>query len=391
MFDMISFLAHRSSPGTEAFVSQHRTTTASLVDDVRRLHQKISSQQRELLASLAALEEREAWLDDGARDMAHWVSMQLGVSYWKASRWLAAGVALRDLPETERAFESGDLSIAKVVELTRLATPSRERGLIAWAERVSSGAIRRRADLENRIERHEVQDAEESRAVSWWYFDEGRRFALEAELPASAGAKVARALDRLAGELPQMPDGDPASLVEQRRADALVLLCGGAKATATDDADRTTIVIHTKATPDGSIANGQTEGGGVVPSRSLERLLCNARVQVVEEDEAGNALALGRLTRIPSGWMARQVRYRDQECRFPGCGARRFTEAHHIVWWSKGGRTDLENLLLICSFHHKLVHEHGWVVKRAPDGDPRWFRPDGTRYRAGPDLIPISA
>ncbi len=170
---------------------EHRTT-ASLVDDVRRLHQQISSQQRELLASLAALEEREAWLDDGARDMAHWVSMQLGVSYWKASRWLAAGAALRELPETERAFESGDLSIDKVVELTRLATPSREKGLIAWAERVSSGAIRRRADLENRIQRHEVQDAEESRAVSWWYFDEGRRFALEAELPASAGAKVAR-------------------------------------------------------------------------------------------------------------------------------------------------------------------------------------------------------
>jgi Domain of unknown function (DUF222)/HNH endonuclease len=370
-------------------VSSHRTT-ASLIEDVRRLHQQISSQQRELLASLAALEEREAWLDDGARDMAHWVSMQLGVSYWKASRWLAAGAALRELPQTERAFESGDLSIDKVVELTRLATPSRERGLIAWAERVSSGAIRRRADLENRIERHEVQDAEESRAVSWWYFDEGRRFALEAELPASAGARVARALDRLAGELPQMPDADSASLVEQRRADALVLLCGGARAMATDDADRTTVVIHTK-TADGAIANGQLEGGGVVPSQTLERLLCNSRVQVVEEDDAGNALAMGRRTRIPSGWMARQVRYRDQECRFPGCGARRFTEAHHIVWWSRGGRTDLENLLLICSFHHKLVHEHGWVVKRAPDGDPRWFRPDGTRYRAGPDHVPISA
>jgi hypothetical protein len=46
-----------------------------LADDVRRLHQQISSQQRELLAGLTALEEREAWLDDGARDMAHWVSM----------------------------------------------------------------------------------------------------------------------------------------------------------------------------------------------------------------------------------------------------------------------------------------------------------------------------
>jgi hypothetical protein len=68
----------------------------------------------------------------------------------------------------------------------------------------------------------------------------------------------------------------------------------------------------------------------------------------------------------------------------PGCGARRFTQAHHITWWESGGRTDLDNLVLICFFHHKLVHEHRWVIRRDPDGTVRWFHPDGTRYRAGP-------
>jgi hypothetical protein len=82
--------------------------------------------------------------------------------------------------------------------------------------------------------------------------------------------------------------------------------------------------------------------------------------------------------------MIRQVRYRDRECRFPGCGARRFTEAHHIVWWRHGGRTDLDNLVLICSFHHRLVHEHGWSVGREPDGGVTWRRPNGARYLAGP-------
>jgi hypothetical protein len=370
-------------------VSQHRSTS-SLIEDVRRLHQQISRKQRELLASLAELEEREAWADDGARDMAHWVSMQLGVSHWKASRWLAAGRAMDELPVTATAFEAGDLSIDKVVELTRLATPSRETGLVRWAEGVSSGAIRRRADLESRIERCAVEDAEESRSVSWWYFDEGRRLALEAELPASSGATVVRALDRLARELPQMPDTDPMRSQEQRRADALVFLCGGRSA-ATDGDDASTVVIHVQAPTSGGVSNGQVEGGGVVPAESLERLLCNARVHVVNENPAGDVVAIGRQTRVPSAWMARQVRYRDQECRFPGCGSRRFTEAHHVVWWSRGGRTELANLLLICSFHHKLVHEYGWVVKRAPDGDPRWFRPDGTRYRAGPRPLAIPA
>jgi hypothetical protein len=82
--------------------------------------------------------------------------------------------------------------------------------------------------------------------------------------------------------------------------------------------------------------------------------------------------------------MMRQLRYRDQECRFPGCGARRFTQAHHIVWWEHGGSTDLQNLVLVCTFHHKLVHEYGWELGRDAGGTVAWFRPDGGRYRAGP-------
>jgi hypothetical protein len=83
--------------------------------------------------------------------------------------------------------------------------------------------------------------------------------------------------------------------------------------------------------------------------------------------------------------MLRQLRWRDRGCSFPNCEHRRFTDAHHIRWWSRGGTTDLDNLVLLCTFHHKLVHEHGWGLSRdAEDGEVRWFRPDGTRYRAGP-------
>ena len=222
-------------------MSAHRSTS-SLIDDVRQLRAEISRSQRELLLQLAALEAREAWLEDGARDMPHWVSMQLGISYWKASRWVAAGKMLSELPVISSAFERGDLSLDKVVELTRLATPGREAGLVTWAERVSAGAIRRRADLERRIERCEVEDAEESRSVTWWYFDEGRRFALEAELPAASGAKIAGALDRVASELPAMPDGEPATDVHQRRADASVQVCSG-RSGATGDGDQTTVIL----------------------------------------------------------------------------------------------------------------------------------------------------
>jgi hypothetical protein len=82
--------------------------------------------------------------------------------------------------------------------------------------------------------------------------------------------------------------------------------------------------------------------------------------------------------------MLRQLRHRDGECRFPACGARQFTQAHHIVWWERGGRTDLDNLVLLCFFHHKLVHEYGWTLRWGDDGVLEWWRPDGSPYRAGP-------
>jgi hypothetical protein len=122
----------------------------------------------------------------------------------------------------------------------------------------------------------------------------------------------------------------------------------------------------------------------VIHPQTARRLVCTARVQRVFEDEAGQPLGVERMTREPSAWMMRQLRYRDYECTFPGCGARRFTQAHHNVWSKNRGLTVLDNLVLVCLFHHKLVHEHEWTVKRDADGTVRWFHPDGTRYRAGP-------
>jgi len=272
----------------------------------------------------------------------------------------------------------------KVVELARFAIAETEARLIRWAKGVSVACIRRKGDLAIRQSMEDAQDADRSRFLSWWYLDDGKRFGLEAELPAAQGAVVARALERLADELPVMPGEEDAVCADARRADALVALCSSRLA-ADADPDRATVVVHA---PLGALVSGgrgcELEGGGVMHAETARRLLCNGRVQAVIEDEAGQPVRLGRTSREPSAWMMRQLRYRDHECRFPGCGARRFTQAHHIVWWERGGPTDLDNLVLVCTFHHKLVHEYGWGLRRDPDGTARWFHPDGSRYRAGP-------
>jgi hypothetical protein len=307
---------------------------------------------------------------------------------------------LERLVELSAALAGGELGIDKVVELCRFVTPETEAGLIAWARRVSCAAVRHRADLEVAAPIEDVVMAERSRSVWWWYEENGRRFRLSADLPAAAGAAVIRALEREAERVPVMPDEDDGGFsAESRRADALLALCS-ARIAADPDSDRATVIIHTQIDTDGNPRAAEIDGGPAIHPETARRLLCNARMQDVVEDPAGDVLAVGRMRREPSAWMARQVRYRDRECRFPGCGARRFTEAHHVVWWRHGGRTELENLVLICSFHHRLVHEHGWRIRREADGDVGWFRPDGTRYRAGPspgvdahppDLLAVAA
>jgi hypothetical protein len=336
------------------------------------------------LAVLAEIDRDGAWQGDGARDVAHWVSIRYGVSTWKAARWVAASHALASLPRTANALTTGRLPLDKVVELARFATAETEASLIRWATRVSCGAIRRKADLERKRERAETQEAERTRSLRWWYEDEGTRFGLEAEFPADQGVLVAKALSRLADSVPTMPGEEGPEGIDARRADALVSLCSSTIASDADP-DRATVVVHASLeTLAGAVRNAEVEDGPVITPDTARRLACDGRIQIVTEDDQGDPLHLGRLTRVPSGAVLRQLRYRDRECRFPGCGKRRFTNAHHVRWWSRGGRTDLDNLVLLCSFHHRLVHEGGWSLTLGARSDVEWFRPDGARYRAGP-------
>jgi hypothetical protein len=326
-------------------------------------------------------DRQEAWQEFGARDMAHFLSMRYGISCWKASRWIHPAHALEGLPRFSEALRSGQLGIDKVVELARFATAETESNLVAWARGVSVGSVRRKADVIVRRTIEDVRDAQASRFLSWWYFDDGRRFGLEAELPAAEGASVARALEHLADELPGDAGEEDVSHADARWADALVALASTSLA-ADPDPDRSSLVVHS---PLEALVSGEAgyelEGGGLIHAETGQAPpVFGSGVQAVIENGVGHPVGVGRMARGPSAWMLRQLRYRDSECRFHGCGARRFTQAHHIVWWEKGGRTDLDNLLLLCTFHHRLVHEHGWTVSRAEDGTVGWFHPDGTSY-----------
>jgi hypothetical protein len=101
----------------------------------------------------------------------------------------------------------------------------------------------------------------------------------------------------------------------------------------------------------------------------------------------GTVTEVGARTRTIPPALRRVLLYRDRGCRFPGCGLR-FAQAHHIRHWAEGGPTILSNLALLCRRHHRAVHEDGYRMERQPDGELRFWRPDG---RLLPDVLPTAA
>jgi hypothetical protein len=215
----------------------------ALIERADRAHEQVCIAQREFFGLVADMDRIEAWAEHGARDMAHWLWMRYGVSDWKARRWIACAHALESLPLISQAFSSGVIGADKIVELTRFATPSTEKRLLEWAERVSPFAIRRRGDMLLRREAMEAAAVDRDRFLRWSFIDDGRRLALEGELPAADGAVVCRALDRIASTLPELPGEEALAFADARRADALRALCG-AHIAADADPDRATVIVH---------------------------------------------------------------------------------------------------------------------------------------------------
>ena len=112
-------------------------------------------------------------------------------------------------------------------------------------------------------------------------------------------------------------------------------------------------------------ATGATAGGATVSLATAARYACEVGIQPIVVGESGDVLRLGRAQRLFSVQQRIALAARDGGCRFPGCDRPpSFTEAHHITPWSRGGRTDVDDGILLCRHHHLLVHNNGWEISR---------------------------
>ena len=123
-----------------------------------------------------------------------------------------------------------------------------------------------------------------------------------------------------------------------------------------------------------------TTDGDLVGRGALTRIACDAVIDRVVLDKAGRVLAMDTIGRLATAAQQTALAARDQGCVWPGCTTPpSLCEAHHVVWWSRGGPTTIDNLALLCHRHHSQIHaqpEHdhdAWVMVMS-DGVP-WFRP----------------
>ncbi len=152
--------------------------------------------------------------------------------------------------------------------------------------------------------------------------------------------------------------------------------------------DRYLVHIHTRADTlraDGESAESEIEDRGHVSAETSRRMACDSSVVHWHENDAGEPLNIGRKTRSIPPAIRRALKRRDGGCRFPGCSSTRFVDAHHIRHWADGGETSMNNLVLLCRRHHRLVHEEGFGVQAGPFGASHFTLPDGTIIPPGPD------
>jgi hypothetical protein len=362
---------------------------------------RLGAAQASLLEVLSEVDARGIWELDGAEYMEQWMGYTFGLSLYRSGRWLDAAEKLAGLPRLRQALEDGELSIFKVEELARFVTAEEEDALVRWVSGVPCGAIKEEADRRSKAQEVSASSDEDARYLRWRRSDDGGSLEMHAQLPAVEGEIVRMAIDDIADRLPGLTGGRNPMVTytsrDELRADALVALASAAAGSRTGRAPR--LLIHAPLATMIDLAAGQgatgaawTESGSLVHPDALARLLCGSDLTTIIEDAAGAPIAEVRGPRAPSPKMVRQLRYRDRRCVFPNCSHSRYTDAHHIKWWSQGGKTELGNLVLLCDLHHKLVHEHGWSLERdAASGEVKWFRPDGTGYRAGPRAGPRAA
>jgi hypothetical protein len=356
-----------------------------LATEICTLAGHINAANHRFLTLIAEFDRRNGWSDSATQSCAHWLNWKCGIAMGAAREKVRVARALENLPKISAAMASGRLSYSKAREITRVGNAANEDYLLSIADHGTASHVERLVRAYRRCQEAEELSREQrqrkNRRVSFRYDDDGSLI-LTCHLPAEAGAVVMKALDIAVEGLPlyeDVPAGTSRELVpySARRADALARVAESFLAhdvLESPGTDRQQIVVHVAAETlrEGTAGCCEIEHGPAIAAATARRLSCDASLVTLIEGEDGEPLNVGRKTRSISAPLRRLLTARDKGCRFPGCSNARYIDMHHIQHWVNGGETKPSNLVSLCRFHHRAVHEGGFDVEILDDGALRF-------------------
>ena len=361
-------------------------TAAALSNDelTRRLHELFrhkAAVDGAIVVLLGEVERRQAYRDDGATGPEPWAVERFGISGPTARAYAQVGERAWDLPHLVGALCAGDLSFDKVRAVAQVATPETERQLCEAARECT---VRQLADVTQAApSASRSRSGHERRSLRC----HDTFHTVHVQLAPESYAEVRACLETRARAVPS--DGE--TPWDQRLCDAFMeLVRSSGRSVAGTGISPHFVVVHVAlaallgSSGEGSALSGELERDGLIGMEVVRQLACDATVAVAVDDDVGHTMYEGRARREPTDAQRREILRRDRHCRFPGCTNATFTNVHHVVPWRPGGRTDLNNLALLCVHHHHLVHSKGWTLSGdaneglhfvGPSGRPMTSRP----------------
>jgi hypothetical protein len=344
-------------------------TTQSLIAELRRLLATQRRAERLICRYLADLADRvrerdvelAAYVDEfhAARSF-----FQLGAR--ETRERVRVGRALRQLPEIERAFIDGALSYSRVREVSRVATPATDGAWLSLASQLDMRSLERRVAAAGELANGgdaivepgvgpDRASTDDSLRLSW---TTSRTVRVTFDLSAEAWAFLERAIDG-ARHLAQDTLSD---------SEALEAVARDAIAQQNDQPDasdpRKTLVAY--ACKECSRTELDT-GSNVLELDAASRATFCCGASVVDLEQEGRSVTSGG--NLPAA-VRRAVMLRDRcRCRVPGCGRRRYVDVHHLTSLAEGGVHSRANCVLLCTTHHRRLHEGKLSITGDADGE----------------------
>ncbi len=279
-------------------------------------------------------------------------------------------------PATAVALEQGLISYPHAVAITRAkaklpadrlaeAEPLLLEVAAAGSPAMVRAAVDRMAELlEPQAHDQDDQDLRERRYLNVWQTLDGW-WAVDGHLPPEVGQRLSAAIAQFADPA----DPSDTRTAGQRRADAIAEVADAAMDGQT--AAVTAVTITADADHLDGVGAGWDDNGMPVGLSTYDLAVCQSRLTLVVSQRSGigwRPLAVGRLNRYATSAQRAALNRRDGGCIYRGCTrpARR-CHAHHVVDWRDGGLTDLSNLVLLCAYHHRMVHLGRAIITADPD------------------------